>query len=234
MAQTTLKTQAFKLKGRLYTLTVFQLLDTSLEHIETQLAQVIDKAPKLFQFMPIVLDCTAISQQDFDLDTVYGKLKAHQLMPIAIHNASPMMIAKATVLGLAILNASSEHDRNLEIKESTRKNPLKKDYAPTKIISTPTRSGQQVFAKEADLIVTSSVSRGAELLSDGHIHVYGALRGRALAGMSGDKSARIFCHSLDAELISIAGFYRLSEQIPKLKSPCQIYLKDDAIQIEMI
>jgi septum site-determining protein MinC len=78
------------------------------------------------------------------------------------------------------------------------------------------RSGQQIYAKGCDLIVLGPISQGAELLSDGHIHVYGPLRGRALAGINGNKEAHIFCHSLEAELISIAGHYKLSEDIEKI------------------
>ncbi|MRB49474.1 septum site-determining protein MinC, partial [Bacillus thuringiensis] len=81
-----------------------------------------------------------------------------------------------------------------------------------------------VVCKGGDLVITASVSHGAELLADGNIHVYGALRGRALAGISGDKQARIFCHSLEAELVSIAGFYRLSDAITPQPGPCQIFL----------
>ena len=106
------------------------------------------------------------------------------------------------------------------------------ESAKTKLVTTPVRSGQQVVAKGADLIITSSVSHGAELLSDGNIHVYGALRGRALAGISGDLEARIFCQSLEAELVSIAGFYRLSDAIEPMNGPCQIYLLDEHIVIE--
>ena len=81
-------------------------------------------------------------------------------------------------------------------------------------------------------MITASVSHGAELLADGNIHVYGALRGRALAGIAGNKQARIFCQSLDAELVSIAGVYRLSDVIEPMNVPCQIFIQDDRIQIE--
>jgi septum site-determining protein MinC len=96
------------------------------------------------------------------------------------------------------------------------------------------RSGQQFVAKGGDLIVTSSVSHGAELLADGSIHIYGALRGRALAGLSGDVDARIFCHSLEAELVSIAGYYRLSDAIEPVNAPCQIFLVGEQIHIERL
>ncbi|MCR6629127.1 MAG: septum site-determining protein MinC [Magnetospirillum sp.] len=101
----------------------------------------------------------------------------------------------------------------------------------TRILSEPVRSGRQVYAHKGDLIVLGPVSHGAELLADGHIHVYGPLRGRALAGMSGDKSARIFCRALEAELVSVAGIYMVSEQLePALvKKPAQIHLDGDRL-----
>lgn len=83
---------------------------------------------------------------------------------------------------------------------------------PTVIIDTPIRTGQQVYAEGADLIVLNVVSEGAEIIADGNIHVYSILRGRALAGASGDRSARIFVHNMQAQLVSIAGIYRLFEQ----------------------
>ena len=90
------------------------------------------------------------------------------------------------------------------------------DSAPakTRIVSTPVRSGQQIYARNSDLIVTNSVSAGAELIADGNIHIYGMMRGRALAGAAGDANCQIFCTQLGAELVSIAGQYWLSDQIP--------------------
>ena len=86
----------------------------------------------------------------------------------------------------------------------------------------------------ADLIVMSQVSEGAEVLADGNIHIYGGLRGRALAGVKGDEAARIFCHSMEAELLSIAGNFLLSEDFQEqfLKQPVQVYLKDEGLCID--
>lgn len=105
-----------------------------------------------------------------------------------------------------------------------------------KIVTTPVRSGQQIYAEGGDLIVTASVGAGAELLADGNIHVYGALRGRALAGVKGNQSARIFCHSLEAELVSIAGQYRISEDLQKSEwhKACQIFLADGKMAIQAL
>ena len=80
--------------------------------------------------------------------------------------------------------------------------------------ATPVRSGQQVYAENADLTVLATVGAGAEVIADGSIHVYGSLRGRAMAGAQGDTSARIYCTDFHAELVAIAGHYRVFEQIP--------------------
>jgi septum site-determining protein MinC len=106
-------------------------------------------------------------------------------------------------------------------------------HLPTKVISTPVRSGQQIYAKNCDLIVLSQVGQGAEVIADGNIHIYGTLRGRAIAGASGNKDARIFCQSLQAELISIAGIYQVSEDLPsdQIKQPGLVELKENHLHI---
>lgn len=108
---------------------------------------------------------------------------------------------------------------------------------PTLVITTPVRTGQQIYAEKADLIVLGMVSEGAELIADGNIHVYAPMRGRALAGESGDKNARIFVQSMQAELVSIAGIYRVFEQNlpPSLhKHAVQIELHDEKLSIMAI
>ena len=104
----------------------------------------------------------------------------------------------------------------------------------TLVIGDMVRSGRQIYAPGGDLVVTAMVSAGAELLADGHIHVYGTLRGRALAGLSGDANARIFCLSLEAELVSIAGLYRVNEDFDPaiVRKPVQIYLKEGYLCLE--
>ncbi|GAB7126087.1 hypothetical protein JCM19000A_05940 [Silvimonas sp. JCM 19000] len=109
--------------------------------------------------------------------------------------------------------------------------------APAMVITRPVRTGQQVYAKGSDLVVLALVSNGAEVIADGHIHVYAPLRGRALAGARGDTSARIFTTSLEAELVSIAGVYRtLDESLPaSVKSkPAQVFLDQDNLVIEAL
>lgn len=105
---------------------------------------------------------------------------------------------------------------------------------PVKVISRPVRSGQQVYAQGGDLVIAASVSEGAEILADGNIHVYGTLRGRALAGVKGDTGARVFCQSLEAELISVAGQFVMHDTIKGecWKQPAHVYLDEETLHIE--
>lgn len=229
MSENTTQTQAFKLKGRLYTFTVIQVLNTDSEVFAQQLIDTVTRAPKLFDRTPVVFDLSAVHHLEFDLQALVHAARSNSMIPVAIQGGSALHDTLAQCQGLAVLHASATQDKPI-IERSFEPTPV--EPAKTKLLTTPVRSGQQFVAKGADLIVTSSVSHGAELLADGSIHVYGALRGRALAGISGDKEARIFCQSLEAELVSIAGFYRLSDAIEPCNGPCQIYLLDDHIQIE--
>jgi septum site-determining protein MinC len=109
-------------------------------------------------------------------------------------------------------------------------------HRQSRVITRPVRSGQQIYAEGADLIVLSQVSEGAEVLADGHIHVYGALRGRALAGVRGDETARIFCQSMEAELVSVAGNFLLRDSfsVDVMKKTVQIYLEGESLCIERL
>lgn len=105
---------------------------------------------------------------------------------------------------------------------------------PTKLVTSPVRGGVQIYAAGGDLIVLAPVSPGAELLADGNIHVYGPMRGRALAGVKGDTSARIFCQQLGAELVSIAGNYKVAEDLrrsPQWGQAVHVSLSGDVLNI---
>lgn len=231
MSENITKTQAFKLKGRLYTFTVLHVLSTDKELFAQQFAETVIKAPKLFERTPVVFDLSSVIHTEIDLQSICQIARDHGMIPVAIQGGSPLQDTIAQCQGLAVLNASSSQDKPI-IERNFEATPS--ETSKSKLITSPVRSGQQVVSKGGDLIVSSSVSHGAELLADGSIHVYGALRGRALAGISGDMDARIFCQSLDAELVSIAGFYRLSDSIDPISGPCQIYLLDEHIIIEPI
>lgn len=236
MTDNLLKSQAFKLKGSLYTLTVMYILDINRDLFEQQLVEVIAQAPRLFDRTPIVIDCSGVDTEQLDLQAFCLCMREHGLIPVAIQGGNPLLETLAQCHGLAVLTTSS-HSKPLRKTKAPEAEPLARPARETiksKLLTTPIRSGQQVVSQGSDLVIISSVSHGAELLSDGNIHVYGALRGRALAGIAGNKEARIFCQSLEAELVSIAGFYRLSDAIGRVSGPCQIFLQNDHIQIEAL
>jgi septum site-determining protein MinC len=230
MTDNALKSQTFKLKGRLYTLTVLTLLNADKLLLAEQLADIVTQAPRLFNHTPVVIDCSSIPSDAMDLQGICQIMREHGLVPVAVQGGDAMLETLAQCQGLAIVHASSHHDKPI-LPEKTTENETNIEPIRNRLITAPVRSGQQVVSK-ADLVITAAVSHGAELLADGSIHVYGALRGRALAGIAGDKNARIFCQSLEAELVAIAGYYRLSDAIEPQNGPCQIYLQDDHILIE--
>lgn len=239
-AETT--TPAFQMKGGLFTLTSLQLLSTQLDIFNKQLEIKIHQAPKFFNHAPVVIDLQKINRPGTLIDFKQLKqiLLSNQLVPVGIKGANPDQQTAAIGAGLAVLqdghSQSKEPDSKTDSKGDSKpkeqdnsksesaeaenkqnKEPyIEQRISHSKIITEPVRSGQQIYARDADLIVLGSVSHGSELLADGHIHVYGPLRGRALAGVSGDTKAHIFCQSLEAELISIAGHYKMSEDIEQV------------------
>ena len=230
-------TQVLKLKGRIFTLTVVQLLNKDVYALEQQIEEVVNKAPKLFYKIPVVLDCSLLQEELSSFFPYFAVLKKFHLYPIGVQGHQAWVAPLAGLQAFPIFQSSAANDKpisSIEKKKVTvASKPIQQEpeQRQTKMITQPVRSGQQVVAKGHDLVVVSSVGHGAELLSDGNIHVYGPLRGRALAGIAGDKNARIFCTQLDAELISIAGFYRLRESIPAINGPCQIFIQDDRLQV---
>ncbi len=210
-------------------LPVTQLLlqTTNLKKIDTQLKNTVQNTPQFFNNMPIVIDLQNVSEKEIDFPGLIQILKKAGLIPVGISNASPNLENAAIDAGLGVMSSAK---KNFEAEIKT-----KKSSACAKIISTPVRSGQQIYAQGTDLIVLSSVSPGAEIFADGHIHVYGPLRGRALAGVQGDINAQIFCQSLDAELLSIAGNYKLKDNFNYSgDEPVKVYLKEASLIIESL
>ncbi|MCY1408448.1 Septum site-determining protein MinC [compost metagenome] len=165
--------------------------------------------------------------------------RQHGLRTLAIRASRIEDIAAAIAIDLPVLPPSGARERPLEpaepevVKKKPEK-PPEPQVKPTKIITSPVRGGQQIYAQGGDLVVVSSVSPGAELLADGNIHVYGPMRGRALAGIKGDHKARIFCQQLGAELLSIAGQYKVSEDLrrdPLWGAGVQVSLSGDVLNI---
>ncbi|MFO1112686.1 MAG: septum site-determining protein MinC [Rhodospirillales bacterium] len=156
-------------------------------------------------------------------------LRENAAAPRAVEPAAP---ASSGAPGAG--EAPDEPETETEAEAEVTETPESAHGTTARLITQPVRSGRQVYAHGGDLVVMSSIGAGAELLADGHIHVYGALRGRALAGVSGDREARIFCRSLEAELVSVAGYWRVRDDIPEtlIGRPAQIFLDGERIAIE--
>ncbi len=186
----------------------------------------------------LALDKLPADQGAVDLPGLMRICRQHGLRTLAIRANRIEDIAAAIAIDLPVLPPSGARERPVdptegEVKKIPEK-PPEPTIKPTRIITTPVRGGQQVYAQGGDLVVVSSVSPGAELLADGNIHVYGPMRGRALAGVKGDTKARIFCQQLSAELVSIAGQYKVSEDLrrdPLWGSGVQISLSGDVLNI---
>jgi len=238
--------QAFKLRGGSFTLLVLQLIDLKNPNFFQWLLDKIAQAPNFYRHAPVVLDLEGLADSGpFNFAELGRRLRQHKLVPVGVQNGTEEQNQGAVNAGMSIfpmwraaqpLEQPTAEAKPAEAKPAEAK-PAElpgRAEAGAKLVTEPIRSGRQVYARQGDLVVLSTVSAGAELLADGHIHVYGALRGRALAGVSGNTSARIFCRSLQAELVSIAGHWLVREDMDDhlIGRTVQIYLKGELLVIE--
>lgn len=233
--------EAFQLKGSLFTLTVLQLYTHHIEPISAQLKQVIATSPKFFRHAPIVFDLSQLDERsDCDFTALSALLREHHFIPVGVRGGSASVHQKAQEMGLAVLpdnkaNATLASRRPAQMPITLNGGTDTTASQKTKVINTPVRSGQQIYAEGGDLIITASVSNGAEIIADGHIHIYGTLRGRALAGAAGDKKAMIFCRYLQPEMVSIAGRYRLYDETNRVNQEnAKVYLAEGRVCIDTV
>ena len=238
----------FEMKGTAFTAVVMDLQSYSADLFPAQLKQKIDTAPQFFNASPLVLNLASFEGQleDEQLEHVVTVCREQGLQPIACRGATTEL--RYTIMGLGLASLPASKSKSSEIPaEPAQAAPVKAEkkqpvveaapaFRPSKVITKPVRSGQQVYAEGCDLIVMAAVSEGAEVLADGHIHVYGPLRGRALAGVKGDTDARVFCRQMEAELVSIAGYFVMNEKLRELcwKEAAHAYLDGESIQVSAI
>lgn len=230
--QSTEDSSPFEFKGSLFTLTVLHLRQVDLEAIERHLAEKISQAPAFFTNAPVIIDLSPLPKTvvSVDFTGLYDRLRRRGMIPVGVRNGSAELQAAAIQAGLAVL--PDGRPQTMVNKAEAVKPEAPPAYS--RIVTQPVRSGQQIYVPDGDLILMGTVSPGAEVLADGNIHVYGRLRGRALAGAKGNGEARIFCQSLEAELVSIAGRYRVIEQLDESvrDQPVQMYLSENRLIIE--
>jgi septum site-determining protein MinC len=250
----------FELEGMVSTVTVLRLVTDDLASVQKALRNKIEQMPGFFADAPVAIDLSALEGTDEDqegegpsvrrevpLAKLAAMLQELKLVPIGIRNLREARRAEARAAGLGVLRGSGRKapapkpkaepvaEAANDSERRTGANDRRKDVATPQslVLRTPLRSGQVVYAEQADAIVLAPVNAGAELIADGNIHVYGALRGRALAGAHGNGDARIFTKSLEADLVAIAGCYLRSDEIPESRrgKPAQIYLEGDQIKL---
>jgi septum site-determining protein MinC len=225
---TTSRMDCFQLKADFLPITILRLLRNETKSLQSQLEAIALKAPHYFANAPVIVDFSALNEtsDEMDVKAICSLLRQYQMLPIAARGLK----AQDTLPVLSEAAAKPASPAKNKTKEVAGR-------VPTKIITKPVRAGTQIYAKDSDLIIMASVNAGAEVVADGNIHVYAPLRGRALAGASGDVNARIFCTQLEAELISIAGHYLVNEKIKTntaAQNMVQIYWADNKLQIATI
>ena len=233
----------FRMKGTTLTSIVLEVIDFEPDKFESQLAIKVNSAPQFFTRSSLILHLVEpMTATEFEL--LVALCRRFKLQPMAVRGNVGELKSVINDLGLADVSQSKFTESALKStgaqtqpeKAVSVASPSKPTLTPAKVINRPVRSGQQVYAEGGDLVITAAVSEGAEVLADGNIYIYGTLRGRALAGVKGNSHARVFCQSLDAELISIAGQFIMHETVKTScwKQPAQVYLEEDTLHIESI
>lgn len=188
------------------------------EALDAQLAD----SPDFFEQEPVVIDLSLLqeeqAQADIDFAALRSLLARHQTQPVAVRGGSDAqnIAARAARLSITAMPVAPTPRPPAPPAEAPSEAPqiVREVSVPangTLVIDKPLRSGQQVYARGGDVIVTAVVSFGAEVIADGNVHVYAPLRGKAIAGARGDTGARIFTTCMEAQLVAIAGIYRTSE-----------------------
>ncbi len=229
------------------------------EGLAAELREKVASAEKLFLRTPVVLDLSHLSALP-DVETVrdlFERIRASGMLPVGLSYGTSENEALSQALGVPVFaKFRAAYERDSEAAPVSRETPRPPSRAPAAapapveratppppsagaptsglLHDQPVRSGQQVYARGRDLILNALVGNGAEVIADGSIHVYGALRGRALAGAQGDERARIYCQEFHAELVSIAGHYRVFEDIPAdlRGKPVQVWLDGDKLLLK--
>lgn len=236
--------------------------DTDQARLSSALAQVTGGTPDYFEDEFTLIDLGNVlpppAPGSIDWQALIALFKSHRLNPVAVRNAPAALEEEIRAQGLSIDGMDQPRPFELTPPPSppkpdpqpaaqTQPAPVVQEPAPAPtpspaqaqamIIDTPVRSGQRVYARGSDLVVMATVNPGAEVIADGSIHVYAPLRGRALAGASGNAQARIVSLAMEAELVSIAGVYRTFEDgWPRelAGKPAQVLLKDERLELRAI
>ncbi len=199
-------------KGSSFTLSVLHLTDTDPQQIKELLSSKVAQAPQFFQSAPLVVNIEELEVIP-DFDEIKQIIEDEGFVLVGVTGAQDEQTREAAKLaGLAVMTAG----RSVESAEpaARQETPVEPALTATRVHHGNVRSGQQIYAPGGSLVIIGSVGNGAEVIADDSIHIYGALRGRALAGARGNQQARIYCQQLEPELISIAGTYQVNDALP--------------------
>ena len=246
----------FQIRGQIYTLISLRVVNPDNHQFFMELHKEIGRAQDFYRHAPVVIDVGPIADQTpINLAEFGRRLRQLNLVPVGIQNGNEAWNNMAINAGLGVFpagrpasgtkqeagdsKAMAEAARTAAPKEAIAPSPAAAPRiarAPAKIVKEPVRAGQQVYAKNADLIALAQIQPGAELMADGNIHIYSSLRGRAHAGVNGDVNAQIFCRSMEAQLISIGGIYLVNEEIEQqfLGQPVQIGCQNETIVMQAL
>lgn len=237
---------SFDLKSASLPVVAVVLKTTDAAQFAVDLAERVADAPGFFDFDPVLIDLAPVreAEEPIDFAAIAEQLRQQRTLPVAVRGGSPAQMEAARAAGLAAAPDApptrAEAPAPVEVvREVIREVEVVREVPMpgpgTVVVDKPLRSGQQVYARGADLVVMAVVSFGAEVIADGNIHVYAPLRGRAIAGARGNTEARIFSTCLEPQLVSIAGIYRTTETaLPDnvAGKPAQVRLDGEKLIIE--
>jgi len=229
-----------ELKGTTFTISVLHLSDGNPDRIRQLLEAKVAQAPQFFNCAPLVLNVERLSEIP-DFEQLRELVESEDFVLVGITGArDEAMKTAAKAAGLAVMVSGKSRKTDPEpaapAPDPVEAAPVQAPMEPSKVHVGPVRSGQQIYAAGTSLVVLGSVSPGAEVIADDSIHIYGALRGRAIAGAKGNPKARIYCQQLQAELLSIAGTFQLSDALPAgvIQEPVHIRLDNEQLRIDRI
>jgi septum site-determining protein MinC len=240
--------QAVSLKGSVLSLSILKVASADIEEVTQSLAGILGKAPAFFKGLPIVIELDVRIEDPMFLALLVEFLHQQELVPIGVRTEEQGVMEQAKFAGLAVFDPkdkpkpdavataeSAEPAEAISREAVASINPSSSNETAL-MVRGAVRSGQQIVAKSRDLIVKGAVNPGAEIIADGHVHVYGPMRGKLFAGSNGNRDARIFVQKLDAELVCIAGFFLLADDIQSQYrgQAVEIYLADESLRFDVL
>jgi septum site-determining protein MinC len=195
-------------------------------------------APHFFERTAVCLDLSALAKPPSleELRAVIEIVRRAGMLSVGLAQGGASVDALANELEMPLFTHIRAPNKPVPVVPVVQAAPAPEPALPALMQLQPVRSGQRVYARGRDLIVTATVAAGAEVMADGCVHIYGPLRGRVMAGVHGDTEARVFCQAFNAELVSIAGVFRVFETIPAELAgvPVQAWLAGEDLRLARI